>query len=234
MLTRRWLLTSLLTAVAFAAPAMADRWVDGRDNEIRLRLGVFTPRGDGDYFLDKKDDFTGDAQGLEDATYSVEWLRNVAPALDLSIGAGGYEGAQTQRYRDFTDNRGNSIFHDTTLEVQQFELGLQLRLAPRDAPIVPYLAAGGGWYAYTLTESGEFIDFTPPPATIFDDEFIAEGDALGYYLAAGLKARLGRDWGLFAEARWRKADDELSGDFSEFGTLDLSGREISAGVSWHF
>ena len=37
---------------------------------------------------------------------------------------------------------------------------------------------------------------------------------------------------LFAEGRWTRVDDDLNKDFDGFGKIDLSGREIAAGVSW--
>ena len=39
---------------------------------------------------------------------------------------------------------------------------------------------------------------------------------------------------IFAEGRWLRADDELDEDFEDFGTLDLSGRDMRAGIAWRF
>jgi hypothetical protein len=38
---------------------------------------------------------------------------------------------------------------------------------------------------------------------------------------------------LFGEGRWTRAEDELEGDFENFGDIDLSGREFVAGISWN-
>ena len=56
--------------------------------------------------------------------------------------------------------------------------------------------------------------------------------AYGGYWLAGLDVPISRDLSLFAEGRWTKVDDELDKDFEGFGKLDLSGREVSLGLSW--
>jgi hypothetical protein len=45
---------------------------------------------------------------------------------------------------------------------------------------------------------------------------------------------VGPSFAVFAEGRWHNAEDELSDDFEDFGDLDLSGRELTGGISWTF
>ena len=52
------------------------------------------------------------------------------------------------------------------------------------------------------------------------------------YLLAGLEAPITRNVSLFAEGRWTKVEDTLKDDFEGFGKLDLSGRQLTAGISW--
>lgn len=203
-------------------------------NQVRFRGGLLTPSGDGEYWPDKERDFTGRAEDFEDGVFAFDYARSVAPFLDVEAGLSFFEGTQDQRYLDFTDDNGAAIEHTTSLDTTRFDLGVRVHLAPQEFPLVPYVAAGGSLVSYTLTESGEFIDFNPPPASIFDDTFESDGEAIGWYAAAGLEANLGSSWSLFAEYRHVELEDELGGDFSEFGTLDLSGREITAGVGFRF
>ena len=79
-----------------------------------------------------------------------------------------------------------------------------------------------------------FIDFTADEPTVFDDFFVDEHEAFGYYLQAGVEFAIGDGWALFAEGRWDRVDDELEGDFVGLGELDLSSKRVSAGIAWTF
>jgi opacity protein-like surface antigen len=234
----RTLHTGLLTvlgAALLAAPAFAQpRRAYFEDNALSLRLGLVTPRGDGQYWDEKERDFTGSIDDFEDGAFGIEYLRHLAPHLALTVGGTFYEGAQRQAYRDFEDRFGNDITHVTTLDLSTLDVGLRFRLAPRHSPIVPYVGGGGTAILWRLEEDGEFIDFGGPVLEIFADVFEDDGTALGYFLVAGLEVPLGRSWSLYGEGRWRDAEDELSGDFDGFGTLDLSGRELAFGASFRF
>ena len=48
----------------------------------------------------------------------------------------------------------------------------------------------------------------------------------------GLQVPVSRRLSVFAEGRWTRVDDDLEGDFEDFGKIDLSGKEIAAGLSW--
>jgi opacity protein-like surface antigen len=143
-----------------------------------------------------------------------------------------YEGDSTNAYRDFEDNFGDRIRHDTTLGIASGTIGLLLNLTGRDAAIQPYLGVGGGVYPWRLEESGDFIDFGPASRPVFSATLESEGVGFGYYGLAGVEAPITRNLSIFAEGRWTQADDDLSDDFEDFGKLDLSGREFAAGLSW--
>ena len=100
----------------------------------------------------------------------------------------------------------------------------------RNATISPYLGIGGGYYDWTLTEDGEFIDFAD--LSIFADRFVDSGDTFGWFWVAGVEVPLGANWRVFAEGRWTDMDDDLSGDFEGLGTLDLGGRTIAFGAGF--
>lgn len=204
------------------------------DNGIRFRVGLFTPAGNSQYWNEASVDFTGNAKDLKDAFGGVDYLRRLNPRLSLLITGSGFEGKTRMAYRDYTDTRGNDVAHTTKLNLASFGIGLMVYLAPRNAPIVPYVGAGGGFYSYRLTETGDFIDFTSSTPYIFHDRFTANGTTDGYFYLAGLDIPLSPTWSVFAEARWHKASDQLGGDFGGFGKIDLSGRQIAAGMSWTF
>ena len=221
---------SLLLLGSLALPAVAA----GPEQSLRLHFGSFRPDGESDYWKGKEVDFTRSAKDFEDVVGGVDYRIELGDHLGLLFSASAFETAVDQSYRDFTDNRGLSVSHTTALEVGSATVGVVYHFAGRGAAIRPYVGAGAGFYAWRLEEDGRFVDFTPPPATIFRANSVAEGEAFGRYWLAGLEVPISSHIGFFAEGRWHDVEDELGDDFEGFGKLDLSGRQASAGVSFRF
>ncbi|MDX1643384.1 MAG: hypothetical protein R3244_03390 [Thermoanaerobaculia bacterium] len=201
---------------------------------LRASAGAFEPDGESEYWDEKEIDFFADANEFEDFTLSVDFLYFVSARTGVLFSVGGWEGEQTQSYRDFVDAQGGEISHLTRHDQAWLDLGVVFHLLSRRAALMPYVGAGGSLVSWELEEDGEFIDFAPQSSVIFRDTFLASGEAFGYFFLLGVEIPVGRSVGLFAEARWRRADDELDEDFAGLGALDLSGRSISAGVSVSF
>ncbi len=201
---------------------------------FRASAGAFEPDGDSEYWDEKELDFFADASEFEDFTLSVDLLYFVSARTGVLLSVGGWEGEQTQSYREFVDPQGGEITHLTRHDQAWLDLGVVFHLLSRRAALMPYVGAGGSLVSWELEEEGEFIDFALQPALIFRDTFLSSGEAFGYFFLLGVEIPVGRSVGLFAEARWRSADDELDEDFAGLGTLDLSGRSVSAGVSVSF
>ena len=239
MTTRTSLLTALALALLLIVPTAASfasgtrgHW--GEEQVFRFDLGSFEPRGESLYWDDKRFDFTTETDDFEDLEFSVEWIRYLSDRLGLSIAASGYEAGSTAEYLRYEDQFGGAIRHTTELEVNSLTLGLVFHLMQRDNVIVPYFGVGGGLYAWSLSEFGDFIDFGTAELDVFNDFFYDEGDVLGYYWRIGLDIPLAPNWALYVENRWQRADDELGGDFEGLGELDLSGETVAAGLSISF
>ena len=224
------LLLAVLAALV-ALPALAQRGPYGSDSgTFRLRFGEFTPAGDDDYWFDVGRDFTGDEDDFADDLLAVDYLHPLGPRMGFLISASSWEADVAQEYRGFTDPNGGSIFHTTSMELTSLEAGLVWHLIDRGGTVSPYLGFGAGYYDWTLTESGEFINFND--LSIFADRFTDSGDTFGWFWVAGIEVPLADAFSVFGEARWSQMDDNLSGDFEGLGTLDLSGRTIAFGLGW--
>ena len=228
-----WMLAGLLVLPAATAPAWAQRGPYERDGAFRLHLGAFRPDGDSEYWDDKADEFTGDIGDFENISFGGDYLLSLNRHIGLLFSGNFYSGDTTQSYRDFVDNRGDEIRHDTTLEIASLTAGVQFNLTGPDAPIIPYVGAGGGLYSWRLEEEGDFIDFHSPGRPVFFSNPESDGVTFGHYWLVGLEAPITPRISLFGEGRWTRAEDELEGDFEGFGDLDLSGREFVAGISWN-
>lgn len=203
-------------------------------SSFRVQLGEYQLDGDSVYWDDVAADFTGDVSGFDDATFGVEYLHPIGQRLSVHLSGFVYEGKEDQAYIAFEDQFGGDILHTTEIELASLTVGLLYRLAGPGAALVPYVGAGGGFYAWRLTEFGDFIDFGTENLEIFDDFFEQEDEDLGYYFLAGLDVPLADTWSIFGEARWENVEGELGGDFRGLGDIDLSGRRYSAGVSFRF
>jgi Outer membrane protein beta-barrel domain len=221
---------SLLLLGSLALPAVAA----GPQQSLRFHLGSFRPEGDSQYWQDKEDDFTRSADDFEDAIGGIDYRIDLGDHWGVLFSGSAFETSVDQSYRDFEDSRGLPVAHTTTLEVSSATVGVVFHFSGPGAAVRPYVGAGGGVYVWRLEEDGRFIDFTPPPPTIFRSTSVSEGEAFGRYLLAGIEVPISSRIGLFAEGRWHDVDDELDQDFEGFGTIDLSGRQASAGVSIRF
>ncbi|HEY9423088.1 MAG TPA: outer membrane beta-barrel protein [Thermoanaerobaculia bacterium] len=224
-------LAGLLVA-SMPAFAQGRRYYPEREGAFRIHLGAFQPDGESEYWEEKEEDFTGSVDDFENAVFGLDYLLPLNRRLSLAFSGSLYEGDSTNSYRDFEDNFGDRIRHDTTLSIASGTVGLMLHLTGADAAIQPYLGVGGGAYAWNLTEEGDFIA-SGPGREIFFAELESDGVAFGYYGLIGLEAPITPRLSIFGEGRWTQVDDELNGDLEGFGDLDLSGREFALGLSWN-
>jgi hypothetical protein len=86
-----------------------------------------------------------------------------------------------------------------------------------------YLGAGVGANFWEYEEVGDFVDFSDPELPIFPGRFKDTGTAFQTQLSAGLELPLSRGFHLVLEGRYSWSDDQLGGDFSGFGDIDLGG-----------
>jgi opacity protein-like surface antigen len=234
---KRILLGSLAFGlVVAAAPASAQggnyRQATDSGPELRVRVGNFAPDGESEYWDETFFDFTGSPDTFEDVVLGLDFILPLGPRLGLIFSGNGYSTTAGQAYRDFEDASGSDIRHDTTLEVASGTVGLVYRFAGDRAVVQPYVGAGGGFYNWSLEESGDFIDFDD--LSIFSDTFFTDGTAFGTYALLGLNVPVSDNIAVFAEGRWDSADDELDGDFDGLGSIDLAGRQLAAGLSFRW
>ena len=230
-------LLMLVPIVALLATGASAQETPGHyagQSSFRLSLGSFAPAGDSTYWREKERDFLGSTSGFDDLTLSLEYTYFVSPRFGLLVSFGGWEGKQTQSYRDFVDLDGSEIAHLTTVQEAWLDFGVIFHFLSRRAAVMPYIGAGGSFILWELSEEGHFLDFRQAEPSIFSDAFFSDGDAIGFMLLAGVEIPIADQVTLFVEGRWRSADDELGSDFAGFGSLDLSGRSLSGGVSITF
>jgi outer membrane protein W len=221
-----------VAVAATPASAQTSRPYNDFPNGLRLRIGLFEPNGDSQYWDQREVDFTGDEGDFQDTIFGLDYTHMLTERLGVLVSGSYYEGGNTAAFLDFEDDFGNDIVHDTTLEITSLDLGLVYHLLRRDATVSPYVGGGIGFYGYDLEESGDFIDFGT--FDIFNGTFDASGNTVGGFFLAGLEIPITPQFGVFGEARWDWASDQLEDDFRDFGDIDLSGGQFAGGVSFRF
>lgn len=203
----------------------------GENVVLRLHAARLDLRGEGDYWPDKETEFTKTADDFQDLAYGVDLQQIFNGYLSLMFSLGYYSTEEQQAYIGFTDRRGNPITHLTRLERAELTAGLLVHPLGRDGLVAPYLGGGFSGYLWRLRERGDFLNFTTtPPSTVFQ-ELNDEREATGHYWLVGVEVPIFRHLAAFAEVRWEIVEQELGDDFLGFGDLDLSSREVGAGLS---
>ena len=226
------LLASLMGAATVPVAEAQGNWKAGDFGSFRIRFGLNEPRCDSLYWDEKFADFTGSCSDFQDFIWGADYVWRTGRSSGVMFGSSYYRGRATQAYIDWVDASGRDISHTTTLQTWDITAAFVLRLG-RGA-VVPYLGVGGGFVNYTLEESGSFIDFGLPELPIVSAWYRASGWTYEGFGLVGFDFRMGHRWSFFAEGRYKVAEDELAGDFSGFGTLDLGGAEVTAGFAWNF
>ena len=174
---------------------------------------------DQEFFAFRFDRFKG-------PTFGGEYLVGVGDFLDAGASIGYYQQTVPAVDANFVHPNGGSIAADFKLRTVPFTATVRVLPLGHRAPIVPYVGAGIGIYGWRYSESGEFVDYTPPvprtPNTFFGT-FVGSGSAVGPVVLGGIRVPIGPMVPGF-EVRWQKAQANLpSSDFEPGRVIDLGG-----------
>jgi hypothetical protein len=234
LIIRTVIFGALIVAAASGLAEAQGNWRPGDYGSLRFRLGLFEPDGSSRYWDETFDVFTGSPSDLQDFTFGADYVWRTSAHGGLMLGTSWFGGSSTQAYRDYVDTSGYDINHTTSLDIWDMSAAYVYRFGDRDWTVVPYVGLGGGFLNWGLQEQGYFIDFSSPGRDIYYGDYRASGWTWEGLALAGVDVPVGYRWSFFGEGRYRYADDELGDDFSGFGTLDLSGWEVTAGFAWNF
>ena len=174
----------------------------------------------------------------------VQFEVAVATALrfDVMVGVGVSESSIDSESRGFVGTDDLPIGQTTRFLRVPVTAGVKVYLKNRGRAVsrlawVPYscspwLGAGAGGMYSRFEQSGEFVDFET--LEIFRKDFRSVGSSPTAHLSGGMDVSLGAHFLATGEARyvWGKAD--MSKDFVGFDRIDLSGFQITAGISARF
>lgn len=215
-------------------------------NEFQVRFGYFwldDYRDDG-FWADTESVFTVSASDFRDFSFGLTYVRSLQNWLELGFNMDFFDKTVRSAERDFVDEGGRSILHDSelslvplTADVRFYPLG-RYRIRPGGRYILQstfYLGVGGGLLFWDYEERGDFVDKGPDPR-IFGALFRDDGIALEVHGLAGVEIPVSPSTYLMFEGRYSFAEDKLGGDFSDLPERDihLGGAAIHGGFSFRF
>jgi outer membrane protein W len=233
---RIWLYASALALGAAAvalAPATAEAQITrvsrGDTNQaIGFNIGYFGVRGEDariadDVLLVDLDDLAFDVSDFNGGTLAAEYLVGIGDYLEAGVGAGFYRRTVPSVYRGLTFESGEEIEQDLRLRMIPVTATVRFLPAGRGGAVEPYVGAGIGFFNWRYSETGEFVD--PFTDEIFRNRYVADGNAVGPVLLAGLRAPVGDVWTVGGELRYQRAEGDLNSSESGLLTdkIDLGG-----------
>jgi hypothetical protein len=238
-------LIAVFILLATVGAAQARPHGGGSDNSIQFKFGVFKPSGGGEVWDDVEDTFFLHSDDFKDPVLGFTYISGIGNHLELGFNIDVYDSVVASDYRDYVDEDGFPIIHDTALSM--IPISVDLRLVPTGRhsyrgrggriqlrkPVV-YVGGGFGMNLYEYEEFGYFIDFGVDPIEVFYGEFRDSGVSFQTHALAGVELPLGGSWGLIVEGKYTWSEEELGDDFRGFGDLDLGGFTGYIGAALHF
>jgi hypothetical protein len=203
------------------------------------------PDGGGELWRANEALFTLEAADFEDATFGLAWIQSLTRHVELGVGFEAYERTVRSAQRDFVDDFGLPILHDTQLSLTP--LTVELRLLPlgrfRQRPggrqvlkPVVWLGGGFGLMRWEYEELGDFVFSDDEGDFVLFDRFRGRGTTGVFQAAAGVELPLSPRINLVFQGRRTWADDELDFDDAYGGParLNFGGTTLSGGVAFRF
>lgn len=243
-----WAGPAILAAALFVGPGEI-RAQGGQDyllNQPRatlgLRAGYALPRAGSDIFTFTEDQLTVEEDDFNAPSVGIELALRLDERLDLTLGADYTRSETNSEFREFVGTDDLPIAQTTVFSRTAVTAGVRAYLLDRGRAVgrfawipgswSPFVGAGAGWMNYLFQQDGEFVDFET--LDIFEDRFRSSGWTPTVHALAGFDVSLSPRFVLKTEGRYGWASMDLEGDFVGFDEIDLSGFQMSVGISARF
>lgn len=242
MRIRILVVASLAAAAGSAAPLAAqDGYLFGTPRvSLTLRAGAAAPAAHGDIYDVFVNQLTLDRSDFISPSFGADVGIRILPRVDLMLNVATAHSSDDSEFRDFVETNDEPIRQTTSLTRTPLTAGLKLHLLSRGRSISryayipgkfsPYVGGGAGVMFYKLQQEGDFVDFET--LDIYTDYMEESGSTFTANAFAGGDVWLLPRVGLNIEGRYHWGEANLrSYAFSELGTIDLQGWQLTAGVT---
>lgn len=209
---------------------------------LTLRLGWDQASAGSDLFDFTREQLTLGRSSFSSPTAGLELATRVTSRLDVVYGAAISASSRPSEFRDFVDDEDRPIEQRTQFLRVPLTVAGKLYLASRGtsygrlawvpARVAPWVGAGGGAMWYRFRQRGDFVDartLAVNPAT-----FQTSGWTPTVHANAGADVTVSPRLALATEARYTWGRGPVGGDYEDFGRIDLSGVQVTAGLKIRF
>jgi hypothetical protein len=229
---RRVFAAVILVSAFVAASAVPAR----AQQSLTFNLGAFMPRAEdgrppGDVLVVNRQYLLFNVSDFNAFTVGGEWAIGLGEFFEAGVGVGYYQESVPAIYDEWVNLDGTEIEQDLKLRIVPVTAIARILPLGKNRAFQPYVGAGFGIYNWRYSETGEFVDFSDN--SIYRDNYVGSGTAVGPVAVFGARGRLGKSFSLGLEVRLQWAQADLSQDFLG-DKLDLSGTNILSTFTYRF
>lgn len=197
-------------------------------NQIVFNVGYFSVRAEdsrvaGDVIVKDLEGFAFDLEDFNGPTVGAEFLFGLGEYLEGGVGGSFYQRTVPSVIREFVREDGSEIEQDLKLRIAPFAATIRFLPLGRTNGIEPYVGAGVAVFNWRFSETGEFFDAFDN--SIFRDNFVADGNAVGPVILAGVRGPVADIFTIGGELRYQRADGDTDPETSRMlsDRIDLGG-----------
>jgi hypothetical protein len=232
-----------------AAASTAGAQSEGRGFLFKRPIGTFSLHGGfdraqagSDIFDFVTDTLTLGRKDFDAISFGADLAFQITPRIDLTFSADYAASSAKSEFRHWTDLDDLPIEQTTSLRRIPLSASVKAYLKPRGQTVgrfawipskySPFVGAGGGAMWYRFRQEGDFIDFQT--LDVFGDLFDSRGWTPTAHALAGVDFSIGPRFVLTTQGKYTWAKAEMSGDFTGFDKIDLSGLAATLGINVRF
>ena len=206
---------------------------------IGIRTGYTVPRAESTIFQDAFQQFKLNGWDMSSPYLGGELAVRLSERWDVALSSGWARSRSPSEYREWVDQDLLPIEQETTFQTVSATVGGRYYFSDRGRSIgrfawvpsrlAPFVGAGVGYTWYDFEQKGDFVDFQT--LDIVGDELSTDGSGATAYAAVGADLSVGKQFYLSGEARYNLASGGVRGEYSGYDGIDLSGLQVTAGIS---
>ena len=241
---KRFLAVGTLLAATLLPITPAAAEPPGREGAFNFHFGGYFPKGGGDFWDANEAAFTLDHSDFNGLSGGVGYTASINNYIEFDFDATLYGASNTSADRNFVDQNGFAILHDSRLSMYPVTVSFRVLPAGRFGKRgtdgthyvrrpVPYLGFGIGGEYWQYEEEGDFV---ASDLSVVYDRFIASGVAFEKHAMVGIEFPVAPAWNITFEVRQSWAEATPGGAFAVVnpGRLDLGGTSVMLGGSLRF
>ncbi|HEX8726665.1 MAG TPA: hypothetical protein VF737_14845 [Gemmatimonadaceae bacterium] len=238
---------ALATLALTASPARAQRGGSGflfgvPDATLTLRTGYDIAFANSDLFSFATTNLTLNRSDFSSPTIAGDLGFRLSPRVMGTVSLGYSRSAAQSEFRNWLDNNNLPIQQSTELTRVPLTFNLKAYLRPPGraighyawvpAAFAPYVGAGVGTMWYKFRQGGDFVDTVS--TNVYSDVYSTSAWTPMANVFIGGDWNISPGMALTAEARYSWAQGPVSGDYSGFHRIDLSGVALTAGLTFRY